>query len=127
MFPFRVPAFRVLTLVAPLAAVACTHESWTAAPYILPTPVYGEPLAQSFRVRYSEFRNTDEELRELIAAQCAPGTKVARVWPTRYAGSVLHPHEVQVSCGYAPDPVPIHRGMETPETRLIDLKPTSGS
>ena len=52
-----------------------------------------------FTVRTSEWLNTTEEARGLIADQCGPAFKTARVFRHEGNGSPLHPVELVVFCG----------------------------
>ena len=116
--------FSVLAVMA-LALGGCAVDT---KPYVWPTPAYGIPFTQSsFMLRYSDWWNTDEEVRDAIAQYCGPKYDIARLYPNRFSGSVIHPNTMGVQCGGSTDPVPRFRGQAVPESYMISLRPPSGS
>jgi len=94
------------------------------SPYLTPQPSDVIPwTAKSFTLRYSEWWNTQDEIREKIAQLCGPDIDTARVTPDRLSGSALHPHNLAVSCGSPPPPKPGFRGQTVEEGYLMSLKP----
>ncbi len=119
-----VRVFSVLAVVA-LAVGGCARDS---KPYVWPTPVYGVPFTQtSFQVRYSDWRNTPDEIREVIAKYCGPRFDVARVYVNQDVGPLLHPNSLTVQCGSSPDPLPRFRGQDLGLNYMISLDPSSPS
>ena len=91
-------------------------------PYIWPTPPYGVPwTARSFTLRYNERSNTLEQIRAMIAERCGGKFETARVYPQRWAGTVLHPHSLRVACGDPPPPQPEFRGKTVETGTLMSL------
>jgi len=94
------------------------------SPYLLPQPPDMVPwTAKNFTLRYSEWWNTDEELRAKIAELCGPDIDFARITTSRRDGSALHPHNLSVACGTPSPPKPAFRGQTVDEGTLISLKP----
>jgi hypothetical protein len=118
-----VAAVRLWAVVAVMALAGCSHEI-DVAPYIWPTPPDNVVwTSKSFVIRYSEWRNTQEELRQVVAHWCGPGFDSARVYPHPYTGSVMHPQSLTVVCGAPPPPKPEFRGQTVDDSYLMPLKP----
>lgn len=83
-------------------------------PYAWPITPYGEPRRDVFTVRYSEWRNTQDEIRAVIAEECGPVPVVARVTETRFVGTLLHPNQMRVECGVALLPTRLGPGQTQP-------------
>ena len=73
---------------------------WPAtAPAVVAKGAHPATATTVFTVRTSEWLNTPEQATALIAQQCGPLFKTARVFRHEVAGSPLHPVELVVYCG----------------------------
>lgn len=104
-----------------LVAAGC-GESGNAAPYLWPQPFYGDRPPQQFVVRYSDWRNDPEQLRQLIADTCGGSVATARVFERPYRGTLLHPQELAVTCGDPPPPTPAFRDQPVDPGYLMRLR-----
>ncbi|CAK0765367.1 hypothetical protein WCLP8_3830007 [uncultured Gammaproteobacteria bacterium] len=95
---------------------------WTDAPYITPPLLTNEEPRAQFFIRFSAADNTEQQIIDLIASQCAGRFSSARLYDQGYGyGTVPHPHQAQVVCGDPPPETPTYRGQEVDSGRLIDL------
>lgn len=78
--------------------------------------------ARAFTIRYSDWRNSPEEIRDLIAKQCGPGFATARMFVQPYQGTLLHPQAATVVCGDPGVPRPAYRGQQVDPGELIQLR-----
>lgn len=73
---------------------------WPAtAPAVTAKGAHPATATTVFTVRASDWLNTPEQSTALIAQQCGPGFKTARVFRHEGSGSPLHPVELVVYCG----------------------------
>lgn len=118
------PMLRVLAVLAVFGAAGCSYKETSMSPYVWPTPVYGVPWeARAFTLRYSEWWNTEDEIRATIAELCGPGFDTARISPLGRRGSAAHPFNMDVQCGAPPPPTPDFKGQIRPDSHVVSLKP----
>ena len=121
-----VAAGRLWAVLAVVAVTGCAGET-DVAPYIWPTPPDNVPwTGTSFELRYSDWRNTPDDLRQTVAQWCGPRFNTARIYPHPYTGTALHPHSATVVCGSPPPPRPEFRGQAVDESYLMPLAPPAG-
>ena len=113
---------RVFALLGLVVLAGCGCET-DRQPYVWPTPAYGVSWeATSFTLRYSEWWNTEDEVRKAVAEACGARFDVARVYPVAGEGSAMHPQSLRVFCGPAPAPVSMFRGQTVAESYLMTFK-----
>ena len=113
---------RVLSVLAMTVVAGCGVQV-DMTPYLWPEPVYGVPWeAKSFTLRFSDWWNTPDEVREKIAVLCGPGFSTARVAPQYKVGPVFHPNALNVQCGSTPESKPQFRGQQVLDSHILSLK-----
>lgn len=114
---------RMIGVMALVLLGGCgTCGSGCSDPYIFAPPRPNLEGATTFAIRYSEWRNTKEEVVALIARQCGPGFATARLYVQPYQGTALHPQQATVICGNPPPPPPAYPGQEVDPGALVELR-----
>ncbi|MEI6986612.1 MAG: hypothetical protein WCK65_10820 [Rhodospirillaceae bacterium] len=97
----------VCFVMAAAGLVGCTSNQgenpFSQEPFLWPATT-----SAAFTVRTSDWLDTPEEVRDLIATQCGPAFKTARIIRHDGAGSLLHADQLSVYCGDLKPRAPVY-------------------